>query len=113
MGVGESYTLWVAGDQSGFPVKKRGSEFLRCRIDSSSQHQSWTNFAGKVANWPPRARMAALRLRLQKEMFDVTEEQLLALAHVTNSQEQEKRKKKRTQSLSGQNQGRACLCQAC
>ena len=30
--------------------------------------------------------MAALRLRLQKEMFDVTEEQLLALAHVTNSQ---------------------------
>jgi len=38
--------------------------------------------------------MAALRLRLQKEMFDVTEEQLLALAHVTNSQEQEKRKKR-------------------
>jgi len=38
--------------------------------------------------------MAALRLRLQKEMFDVTEEQLLALAHVTNAQEQEKRKKR-------------------
>ena len=30
--------------------------------------------------------MAALRLRLQKEMFDVTEEQLLALAHVTSTQ---------------------------
>ena len=29
------------------------------------------------------ARMAALKLRLQKEIFDVTEEQLVGLAHVT------------------------------
>ena len=27
--------------------------------------------------------MAALKLRLQKEIFDVTEEQLVGLAHVT------------------------------
>ena len=39
-----------------------------------------------MTHWETEIRMAALRLRLQKEMFDVTEEQLLALAHVTNSQ---------------------------
>ncbi len=37
--------------------------------------------------------MTALRLRLQKELFDVTEEQLVSLAHVTR-QDKEKKKKR-------------------
>ena len=55
-----------------------------------AEEGGWAGEGGEAGVWARAGdlsdRMAALRLRLQKEMFDVTEEQLLALSHVTSSQ---------------------------